>query len=76
MRADVKFVPNKVATAGNAAKVDASPPMFQLVDAVRRNVKNPPKGECVVYWMRMEDLRSKHDISCYGNVTYKNCRTQ
>ncbi|KAI1795162.1 DNA photolyase, FAD-binding/Cryptochrome [Ganoderma leucocontextum] len=56
-RQDVKFLPNKIATAENAAKADAAPPMLQLAEAVRTNVQKPPKGECVVYWMRMEDLR-------------------
>ncbi|EJF61171.1 hypothetical protein DICSQDRAFT_61271 [Dichomitus squalens LYAD-421 SS1] len=54
---EVNFSPNRIATAEHAAKADASPPLFQLVDAVHRNVDNPPNGECVVYWMRMEDLR-------------------
>ncbi|TFK92182.1 hypothetical protein K466DRAFT_582102 [Polyporus arcularius HHB13444] len=58
-RTDVKFLPNKIATAKNAAKVDAHPPLLQLLEAVRDNAmnKNVVKGDCVVYWMRMEDLR-------------------
>ncbi|KAI0677169.1 DNA photolyase, FAD-binding/Cryptochrome [Trametes maxima] len=54
---DAKFLPNKIATVKNAASVDASPPVFQLVDAVCAGVKNPAKGDCIVYWMRMEDMR-------------------
>ncbi|KAI0353585.1 hypothetical protein OH77DRAFT_1407066 [Trametes cingulata] len=56
-KADAKFLPNKIATAENAAKADASPPMLQLLDAVAAGVRKPAKGECVVYWMRMEDMR-------------------
>ena len=59
-REDIKFLPNKIATVENAAKVDAHPPVFQLLDALHGNAKKKPtKGECVVYWMRMEDLRSE-----------------
>ncbi|KAI0939215.1 hypothetical protein AcV5_000697 [Taiwanofungus camphoratus] len=56
-RHDVKFLPNKIATAEAAAKVDRDPPLFKLMDAVKQGVKNPSKGDCIVYWMRMEDLR-------------------
>ncbi|KAI0771551.1 DNA photolyase, FAD-binding/Cryptochrome [Trametes elegans] len=56
-RDDAKFLPNKIATAENAAKADASPPLLQLLDAVAVGVQKPAKGECVVYWMRMEDMR-------------------
>ncbi|EEB99062.1 hypothetical protein MPER_01320, partial [Moniliophthora perniciosa FA553] len=47
----------KVATANAAAAVDADPPLPKLLQAVKDGVKNPNKGECVVYWMRMADLR-------------------
>ena len=59
-RQDTKFLPNKIATAENAAKVDAHPPLLTLLDAVRDHGTNADvaKGDCVVYWMRMEDLRS------------------
>ena len=59
-RRDTKFLPNKIATAENAAKVDAHPPLLKLLDAVRDHGTNADvaKGDCVVYWMRMEDLRS------------------
>ncbi|RPD67238.1 hypothetical protein L227DRAFT_538252 [Lentinus tigrinus ALCF2SS1-6] len=58
-RRDVKFLPNKIATAENAASADAHPPLMQLLDAVRDNAmsQDVAKGKCVVYWMRMEDLR-------------------
>ena len=57
-RSDVQFLPNKIATPENAAKADASPPLLQLLDALKEAPKKARKGECVVYWMRMEDLRS------------------
>ncbi|KAI0832344.1 DNA photolyase, FAD-binding/Cryptochrome [Trametes gibbosa] len=56
-RDDAKFLPNKIATAENAARVDASPPVFLLQEAARSTSKNQAKGDCVVYWMRMEDMR-------------------
>ncbi|KAH9943504.1 DNA photolyase, FAD-binding/Cryptochrome [Epithele typhae] len=56
-RSDLKFLPNKIATVNDAAKADASPPMQQLLLALRNAPKKASKGECVVYWMRMEDLR-------------------
>ncbi|KAI0774202.1 DNA photolyase, FAD-binding/Cryptochrome [Fomes fomentarius] len=57
-RENLKFNPNKIATAKNAARVDVDPPLFQLLNAtIRKDIERPPKGECVVYWMRMEDLR-------------------
>ncbi|CDO71294.1 hypothetical protein BN946_scf184908.g51 [Trametes cinnabarina] len=55
-KADAKFLPNKIATAENAAKADASPPMLKLLNAVQAVVL-PAEGDCVVYWMRMEDMR-------------------
>ncbi len=48
-----------------AAKVDAHPPLDQLMEAQTKcwgkagADKDVQKGECVVYWMRMEDLRSE-----------------
>ncbi|KAI9001086.1 DNA photolyase, FAD-binding/Cryptochrome [Trametes punicea] len=56
-RADAKFLPNKIATAENAAKADASPPLLQLLDSIKTGVRKPAKGDSVVYWMRMEDMR-------------------
>ncbi|EIW62025.1 uncharacterized protein TRAVEDRAFT_44861 [Trametes versicolor FP-101664 SS1] len=53
---DAKYLPNKIATKENAARVDASPPVFQLLEAVH-TATEPAKGDCVVYWMRMEDMR-------------------
>jgi deoxyribodipyrimidine photo-lyase len=52
------FTPNKVASAAAAAVADADPPLPKLLQAVRDGIKSPAKGDCVVYWMRMADLRS------------------
>jgi deoxyribodipyrimidine photo-lyase len=52
------FKPNKVASAEAAAAVDRDPPLQKLLEAVKKGVSKPAKGECVVYWMRLEDLRS------------------
>ncbi|EJD01230.1 uncharacterized protein FOMMEDRAFT_169392 [Fomitiporia mediterranea MF3/22] len=48
---------NKVATAENAAAVDENPPLRILLDAMQNGLENVKKGESVVYWLRMEDLR-------------------
>lgn len=53
----VTFAPFKVASAKAGAAVDAKPPLTQLVEAMSKVVKNPAKGDCVVYWMRMTDMR-------------------
>jgi hypothetical protein len=50
---------NKIATAENAAKVDKNPPLEVLLDKLKNGIKKPEKGESVMYWMRMEDLRGK-----------------
>ncbi|KAG8745769.1 hypothetical protein FRC10_007030 [Ceratobasidium sp. 414] len=53
-------VHGKIATAENAARVDANPPLGQLQSAIaehKSNIRNPPNGDSVVYWMRMEDMR-------------------
>lgn len=52
----------KVASAENAAKVDKTPPLGVLLKSVAENTTNVAKGESVVYWMRMEDLRSMSRI--------------
>ncbi|KAL1722418.1 DNA photolyase, FAD-binding/Cryptochrome [Schizophyllum commune] len=53
-----KFDPIKVATRENAAAVDANLPLEQLLDAVGSRAQDAVEdGECVVYWMRMQDMR-------------------
>lgn len=49
----------KVATAEDAARADADPPLNQLMRALGEPKKDVEKGQCVVYWMRMEDMRSE-----------------
>ncbi|KAG8700865.1 hypothetical protein FRC09_005703, partial [Ceratobasidium sp. 395] len=58
----IQQVHGKIATAENAARVDANPPLGQLQSAIaehKNDIKNPPKGDSVLYWMRMEDMRVK-----------------
>ncbi|CAL1700848.1 unnamed protein product [Somion occarium] len=66
-RRDIKFLPNKVATVENATKADKNPPLFQLEHVLKICSKVQPasKGEAVVYWMRMEDLRI-HDNRAFS----------
>jgi hypothetical protein len=56
-RVSTQFNPRKVAVMENAQRVDKLPPMNILEDAVKERIINPEKGDCVVYWMRMQDLR-------------------
>jgi hypothetical protein len=58
-RRDTQFLPRKIATAENAAKADNYTPFAKLHDIMARMKANPVKGDAVVYWMRMQDLRSK-----------------
>lgn len=58
-REDTEFLPSKIATAENAAKADKNPPFRKLEELTQACQKiEPLGGECVVYWMRMQDLRS------------------
>lgn len=49
----------KVATAEDAARVDADPPLDQLMRLLKEECPKVENGESVVYWMRMEDMRRK-----------------
>lgn len=51
------FRPNKIATRQNAAAVDADPPFNKLLSVLKGIVKDARKGDSVVYWMRMGDIR-------------------
>ncbi|KIY74171.1 hypothetical protein CYLTODRAFT_340648 [Cylindrobasidium torrendii FP15055 ss-10] len=53
----INFSPNKVATQEAAAQVDENPPYTMLLEAAKTFMVKPGKGDCVVYWMRMGDLR-------------------
>ena len=57
-RVSKNFAPIKIATAEAAAAVDADPPLAQLTRAMEGVLKKPQKGDSVVFWMRMADLRS------------------
>lgn len=53
------FTPRKVASAQNAAAVDANPPLAQLLKALKENQQQKVnKNKAIVYWMRLADLRS------------------
>lgn len=52
------FHPIKVASQEASAAADASTPFSRLQIALDRRLHSPQKGDCVVYWMRMSDLRS------------------
>lgn len=54
---DVQFLPKKIATAENAAAADRDPPFVKLMKSMKSMPKSVPKGEAVVYWMRMQDMR-------------------
>lgn len=56
------FSPNKVASPSAAASVDTNPPLHTLLQVVYKGAKVPAKGDCVVYWMRMADLRSTSNL--------------
>jgi len=56
------FRPIKIASAEAAGRVDADPPMNQLEKLLEAGLKKARKGKCVIYWMRMADLRG--NISC------------
>ncbi|KAG1731169.1 DNA photolyase, FAD-binding/Cryptochrome [Suillus occidentalis] len=51
------FAPIKIATPEAAAAVQTDPPFLRLLGALRNVVQKPSKGQSVVYWMRMGDLR-------------------
>lgn len=56
-RVQTKELYNKVATAAAAASVDRDPPLYKLLDLVNSGPKKTGRGDAVVYWMRMEDMR-------------------
>ncbi|OCF35932.1 hypothetical protein I317_00453 [Kwoniella heveanensis CBS 569] len=50
-------IKGKVATYEDAARTDEDPPLDQLTRLLENGQEDVPKGDCVVYWMRMEDMR-------------------
>jgi len=53
---ETKYI--KIATAEAAAAAQKETPLEKLTAALNNGVTSPAKGDAVVYWMRMEDLRS------------------
>lgn len=53
------FNPDYTASAKNAARVDADPPLQALLKAASASLKTVEGTEAVVHWMRMADLRSE-----------------
>ncbi|KAG1755580.1 DNA photolyase, FAD-binding/Cryptochrome [Suillus lakei] len=56
-RTNSPFTPIKIATAEAAAAVQTDPPFLRFLDALRNVTQKPSKGQSIVYWMRMGDLR-------------------
>ncbi|ODO10702.1 hypothetical protein I350_01299 [Cryptococcus amylolentus CBS 6273] len=53
-------IKGKIATVEDAARMDERPPMVRLQQALKVQAdsnQNIERGESVVYWMRMEDMR-------------------
>ena len=53
----------KIATAEDAARADRDPPLDRLIRLINEDKKVVEKGESVIYWMRLEDVRSKLRIA-------------
>ena len=62
------FYPIKVASPEAAAAADVTTPFSRLQMALDGKFQPPKKGDCVVYWMRMSDLRSNQLISLFSPV--------
>jgi deoxyribodipyrimidine photo-lyase len=59
----------EIATAEAAARVDADPPLAQLLSALKEDKQGDiPRGEAVIYWMRLEDMRSLYFYSFHSAV--------
>ena len=58
-QATPEFNPNYTATAEDAARVDADPPLQKLLDVASAGLKTVEGTDAVVHWMRMADLRSE-----------------
>jgi hypothetical protein len=57
-RIEAQYLARKIATPEAAARVDADPPFAKLLRALKETTSTPAKGSAVLYWMRMQDLRS------------------
>ena len=61
---EVEAIHRKIATAEAAARVDANPPLSQLLMASKEVMQQKSSGgESVIYWMRLEDMRSSYFFS-------------
>ncbi|WRT70869.1 uncharacterized protein IL334_007868 [Kwoniella shivajii] len=58
-------IKGKIATAEDAARADEDPPLNQLERLIEKGQKQVEKGDCVVYWMRMEDMRIEDNTALY-----------
>ena len=64
------FNPNYTATAEDAARVDADPPLQKLLKAASASLKTVEGTEAVVHWMRMADLRGeRHETPLFKSPT-------
>jgi hypothetical protein len=61
---EAQAVHRKIASAEAAARVDAAPPLYKLMEAMKAAPAAAEKGAAACYWMRMEDLRSKWLALC------------
>jgi hypothetical protein len=58
---DHPFTLGRVASPEAAAAADADPPLGRLLRALENaKTMSTKTGDSVAYWMRMEDMRSKH----------------
>jgi len=67
------FLPNKVATAEAAAAVDNDPLLPKLLKAVEDSETRPVRGESIIYWMRMSDLRGVFVLFRSDHVAHIPC---
>lgn len=63
------FSPNYTASAENAARVDADPPLQSLLKTASASLNAVEGTEAIVHWMRMSDLRSECIESCLYKTT-------
>ncbi|KAJ1308941.1 hypothetical protein OPQ81_004624 [Rhizoctonia solani] len=69
----VQQIHGKIATSQNAARADEHPPLHRLQNAIsehKSQLKNVAKGDSIIYWMRMEDMRIRDNraFSAASNV--------
>jgi hypothetical protein len=62
-RTEITFSPIKIATQDDADAVNADPPFHKLIQLVEQKAPKVDKGTCIIYWMRMGDLRGNTTLS-------------